>query len=130
MIHLRLAEKRGEAIGQGDGTGIQADVSAPCLPTYLDTSAKDTDFVHDSGRRKSEAQRTWGRLSHLLERWKAYESQLFIMGDGRNSYSKTDEDSTFMRLNLKQKDRLGNPFSGCPAYLFAWSYFATPPSFW
>ena len=38
MIHLRLAEKRGEAIGQGDGTGIQADVSAPLfadIPGYL-----------------------------------------------------------------------------------------------
>ena len=39
-----------------------------------------------------------GTPVHLLERWKAYESQLAIMGDGRNSYSKTDEDATFMRM--------------------------------
>lgn len=62
--------------------------------TKLESRAGRYTFVW----RKSEAQRTWERLSHLLEQWKAYESQLFIMGDGRNSYSKTDEDATFMRM--------------------------------
>ena len=34
----------------------------------------------------------------LLERWKRYEDMLSIMGQGRNSYAKTDTDATFMRM--------------------------------
>ena len=34
----------------------------------------------------------------LLEQWKKYEEMLSIMGQGRNSYSKTDTDAIFMRM--------------------------------
>ena len=34
----------------------------------------------------------------LLERWEKYEEMLSIMGQGRNSYAKTDTDATFMRM--------------------------------
>ncbi len=34
----------------------------------------------------------------LLARWKGYEAQPSIMDEGRSSYSKTDEDATFMRM--------------------------------
>lgn len=34
----------------------------------------------------------------LVNRWKKYVHALEIMGEGRNSYSKTDESATFMRL--------------------------------
>ena len=40
----------------------------------------------------------WEKLHTLLERWQKYEGQLATMGEGRNSYSKTDEDATFMRM--------------------------------
>lgn len=56
------------------------------------------DFVHGSGRRKSEEQRTAERLMDLIERIDKYEEQLGIMGKDRNSYSKTDPDATFMRM--------------------------------
>lgn len=34
----------------------------------------------------------------LLERWERYEDMLSIMGQGRNSYAKTNTDATFMRM--------------------------------
>ena len=62
-------------------------------------------FVHGSGKRKSPQQREWEEQWTLLERWKAYEGKLAIMGDGRNSYSKTDPDATFMGM---KEDHMGN----------------------
>ena len=55
-------------------------------------------FVHGNGKRKSPQQREWEEQWTLLERWKAYERKLAIMGESRNSYSKTDPDATFMRM--------------------------------
>jgi hypothetical protein len=34
----------------------------------------------------------------LLERWESYEQKKRILGDKRNSYSKTDPDATFMHM--------------------------------
>lgn len=68
------------------------------LRTWLEQSAPNITFVHGSGRRKSPEQKKWERLSELLERWEGYEASLSIMGESRNSYSKTDPDATFMRL--------------------------------
>ena len=68
------------------------------LRAWLEEFAQNITFVHRSGRRKSPGQKEWERLSELLERWEQYENMLSIMGEGRNSYSKTDEDATFMRL--------------------------------
>lgn len=72
--------------------------SPGALQAHLDAMAEGICFVHGSGRRKSGEQRQWEKLSELLKRWKAYEEQLSIMGEGRNSYSKTDPDATFMRM--------------------------------
>ena len=55
-------------------------------------------FVHGTGRKKSEEQKRWEQLAELCGGWEKYEEQLEIMGKGRNSYSRTDPDATFMRL--------------------------------
>ena len=70
----------------------------PELEKYLAQAANGIAFVHGSGKRKSEEQRTWEKLDELRCRWKEYEEKLAIMGEGRNSYSKTDTDTTFMRM--------------------------------
>ena len=72
--------------------------SSAALQNHLSTIAGDITFVHGKGKRKSEAQRSWEGLQELLERWQRYETQLHIMGEGRNSYAKTDHDATFMRM--------------------------------
>lgn len=72
--------------------------SAAQLREYLATEAEQLSFVHGSGKRKSEEQRSFEKLSALCDRWEGYEASLAVMGTNRNSYSKTDPDATFMRL--------------------------------
>ena len=54
-------------------------------------------FVHGSGKRKSQLQRSIETLESYIDKLKEYTKKLYICGD-RNSYSKTDPDATFMRL--------------------------------
>lgn len=68
------------------------------LKKYLSNEAEGISFVQGIGHRKSEAQRGWERLDSLRVKWERYEEELRIMGEGRNSYSKTDPDATFMRM--------------------------------
>lgn len=65
---------------------------------HLEELKRGIEFVHGTGRRKSEGQKRWEQMAKLCARWAKYEEQLKIMGEGRNSYSKTDPDATFMRL--------------------------------
>lgn len=65
---------------------------------HLKAAAEGIVFVHGKGKRKTPQQREWEKLNDLLERWEKYDEQLSIMGSGRNSYSKTDHDATFMRM--------------------------------
>ena len=71
---------------------------ATALASFLEEAAQGIQFVHGSGKRKSPEQKNWESLHRLLERWQTYEQQLAVMGKTRNSYAKTDEDATFMRM--------------------------------
>ncbi len=75
------------------------------LDQILAERAEGIRFVHGPGHRKSETQREWETLDSLRQKWREYEAQLAIMGEGRNSYSKTDPDATFMRM---KEDRMRN----------------------
>lgn len=55
-------------------------------------------FVHGAGHRKTPEQRAYEKLRTLLEKWENYERKLSVMGNNRNSYSKTDPDATFMHM--------------------------------
>ena len=68
------------------------------LKQYLEEKEAEIPFVHGKGSRKSEEQHRWEALDALCRRWMDYEKSLVIMGDSRNSYSKTDLDATFMRM--------------------------------
>lgn len=54
-------------------------------------------FVHGSGKRKTQIQRTFEELDGYIARLKNYISDLHEMR-GRNSFAKTDKDATFMRM--------------------------------
>ncbi len=54
-------------------------------------------FVYGRGKRKSELQRDVETLEEMVSRKKKYEKYQSIF-DGRNSFSKTDSDATFMHL--------------------------------
>lgn len=68
------------------------------LVSCLTAQAENIQFVHGTGRRKSEEQKQWEALDELRQRWEGYAEALSIMGEGRNSYSKTDHSATFMRM--------------------------------
>lgn len=54
-------------------------------------------FVHGIGKRKSPLQRSIEQLEEYLDKLKEYTQKIYKCGT-RNSYSKTDEDATFMRM--------------------------------
>jgi transposase len=65
---------------------------------------RNIEFVHGSGKRKMPLQRSIETLEEYLNKLKEYTQKLYICGN-RNSYSKTDNDSTFMRM---KEDAMGN----------------------
>lgn len=66
---------------------------------YLDEKKKEenVEFSYGSGKRKSPLQKFTERIQEFKERQEKYDAhnQLF---EGRNSYSKTDPDATFMHM--------------------------------
>ena len=69
------------------------------------TGLDENLFVSGCGHRKSIQQKQYQELQGYLKRLKTYARHIEICGDERNSYSKTDQDATFMRL---KRDYMGN----------------------
>ena len=69
------------------------------------TQTDTTKFVHGKGKRKSIFQKHYERLAEYIKRLKEYAKHIRTCGDNRGSYSKTDNDATFMRVN---KDYMKN----------------------
>ena len=61
-------------------------------------------FVHGIGKRKTPLQKSIETLEEALSKLKEYTQKIHICGE-RNSYSKTDNDATFMRM---KEDAMGN----------------------
>jgi transposase len=55
-------------------------------------------LVYGKEKRKTKEQRDYEHLKECKEKLESYKKHLEIMGDHRNSYSKTDHDATFMRM--------------------------------
>jgi transposase len=62
------------------------------------------EFVHGCGKRKTPLQRSVEKLEEHLNKLKEYTQKIHICGE-RNSFSKTDNDATFMRM---KEDAMGN----------------------
>ena len=58
---------------------------------------KEIEFVYGTGKRKSKLQRHMEKANEHLERHQKYDKYNGIF-DGRNSFSKTDTDATFMHM--------------------------------
>lgn len=71
---------------------------------YALKQSENVVFVHGIGKRKTPLQKSIETLEDYLSRFKKYNHQIHICG-GRNSYSKTDPDATFMRM---KEDAMGN----------------------
>ena len=76
------------------------------LSNYKKATGLDTNtFVFGKGHRKSVHQKQYQKMLEYMERLKGYANRIEICGDSRNSYSKTDNDATFMRI---KRDYMGN----------------------
>jgi len=64
---------------------------------YVIKKVEKIEFVHGPGRRKTPLQKAIEVVEHYLDKIKEYTKKLYISGS-RNSYSKTDQDATFMRM--------------------------------
>lgn len=71
---------------------------------YAIKKEEGIEFVHGIGKRKTPLQKNVEKLEGYLEKLKEYTKKLHVCG-GRNSYSKTDADATFMRM---KDDAMGN----------------------
>ena len=71
---------------------------------YALKEAEGIGFVHGTGKRKTLLQKSIETLEGYLKKLKEYTEKLHVCG-GRNSYSKTDPDATFMRM---KEDAMGN----------------------
>ena len=71
---------------------------------YALKQSENVVFVHGIGKRKTPLQKSIETLEGYLSRLKKYNQQIHVCG-GRNSYSKTDHDATFMRM---KEDAMGN----------------------
>ena len=70
-----------------------------CL-TELTQRIKDQNisFVHEKVNESTSYNDIMKRHRHSWIKWKLYQETLAIIGEHRNSYSKTDHDATFMRM--------------------------------
>lgn len=106
-----LLEEMNETIsGYGVKLGIRSEYAIEYLEELMSHYANLTGLnpetvVRGRGHRKTTEQRLYDRLSEYTEKLKNYAKHIRICGDDRNSYSKTDHDATFMRMN---KDHMGN----------------------
>lgn len=83
-----------------------SDLSDTGLLDYLSKECKDSgiEFVHGTGKHKQPLQKIYEECEAVVEKRLENEAQLEIMGE-RNSYSKTDNAATFMRM---KEDHMGN----------------------
>ncbi len=56
------------------------------------------ELVYKQGKRKTAVQRLYDNFKEYLEKLFEYNKDLKIIGTNRNSYSKTDNDATFMHM--------------------------------
>lgn len=71
---------------------------------YALKETENIEFVHGCGKRKTPLQRSIEKMEEYLNKLKEYTQKIHICGN-RNSYSKTDNDATFMRM---KEDAMGN----------------------
>ena len=95
-------------------SGVQISTNPEYVPDYLNEIVEqlvllwelDTStFVYGSGKRKSKEQRHYEHLTTFCQKLQEYLQKIEICGPNRNSYSKTDNSATFMRIKT---DYMGN----------------------
>ena len=90
--------------------GIRTEYAIEYLEQILDqyaslTKLEPKTLPHGRGHKKTTQMRLYDSLSECIGKLKKYAEHIRICGEERNSYSKTDNDATFMRM---KKDHMRN----------------------
>ena len=113
-LHLASSRRKGAGLffvcpvseRQSKGCGGKGNLTRKKLQELADKQLPpNAEFVHGIGKRKSEWQKRYEKLDSLWTKWTEYEDKLFAIGNNRRSMSKTDKDTTFMRM---KEDHMGN----------------------
>ena len=105
-----LEEINNEIIYQGVRFDIRTEYAIEYLEQITEQYIKLTGInpsliVRGKGHHKTKEQRNYDNLVEYTEKLKKYATHIRTCGEERNSYSKTDNDATFMRM---KKDYMGN----------------------
>ena len=94
----KIREKAKSMLGQEEGYLTQGKLKSSIEALNREIEEKELKTEKGRGHHKPEAIRKRDEEQSLLERWESYEEKLKILGQKRNSFSKTDPDATFMRM--------------------------------
>ena len=113
-IFLKISTLLEEINGMLAYQGVMFDLRKEYAIEYLEeiqkkyielTGIHPEQIVRGRGHHKTSEQKLYDQLSAYTERLKKYAEHIRICGEDRNSYSKTDNDATFMRV---KSDYMGN----------------------
>ena len=94
--------------------GVEIQINTEYAPEYLNEvlsnyktlrKIDESSFVRGRGHKKTVEQRNYEKLTEYRDKLSEYVQKLEICGEDRNSYSKTDNSATFMRM---KRDYMGN----------------------
>ena len=94
--------------------GVRMQTNTEYVPEQLEemieryaavTGLRPERFARGRGRHKTPEQRYYEKLTEYTVKLREYAQKLRVCGEGRNSYSKTDPDATFMHV---RKDHMRN----------------------
>lgn len=94
--------------------GVRFDIRTEYAIEYLEqiteqyiklTAINPSQIVRGRGHHKTKEQKNYDKLVEYTDKLKKYANHIRTCGEERNSYSKTDNDATFMRM---KKDYMGN----------------------
>ena len=94
IAEINLAEVRDFSF---DKRNAIRDISTVLSWLSSEKEARGIEFVYGTGKRKTELQKWTEQLEEYKKRKESYEISKELM-EGRNSYSKTDPDATFMHM--------------------------------
>jgi len=102
-VEKYLAKIREDVRREFERRSIEGNVTIGKLRVLVDEETAQLEksgieLVSGRGHKKTPELRSLEKLQDMLSRWVGYEEKLGIMGERRNSYSRTDHDATFMHM--------------------------------
>lgn len=94
----KIREKARSLLGLEEGYATRKKLEENVAALEKEISKEGLTVQKGRGHRKPEKIRKRDEEKQLLARWKSYERKKEILGEKRNSYSKTDPDATFMHM--------------------------------